>query len=255
MEHKLLSVGQVSNLFGLNKQTLHYYDKIGLFQPEGRDANGYRRYRFEQCYKLAAIRNMRSLGYSLEAISNTMENLKPPIALEEMEKRRSMISRERQKLENLELILERKMSFIETENKPAEYDKIKICKLPERYYLPIGAEDILYREESFYLNPTVVFYNGETRKFGAFIYRRQSEDILLTKQEFDTIKTIPAGEYLCGYHLGSYTGILSSAAKLRQYDENLPLEDWSVHFNIIDQFLENDSNQFVTQIQIPLKAE
>jgi len=255
MEQKLFSVGQLSNLFGLNKQTLHYYDKIGLFQPEGRDANGYRRYRFEQCYKLAAIRNMRSLGYSLEAISHTMKNLKTQIALEEMEKRHNIISVERQKLENMELILERKMSFIKTENKPEAYDKIRICKFPERYYLPIGEEDILYREESFYLNPTVVFYVGENRKFGAFIYRRRTEDILLTKQEFDAMKTIPAGEYLCGYHLGPYPGILSRIAELRSYGTNLPLEDWSVHFNIIDQFLENDSRQFVTQIQILIKTE
>jgi len=252
LERKLLSVGQLSNLFGLNKQTLHYYDKIGLFQPEGRDTNGYRRYQFEQCYKLAAIRNMRSLGYSLEKISYTMKNLKPQIALEEMEKRQDMVSKEYQKLKNLELILERKMSFVKAENKPAEFDKIKVCNFPERYYLPIGEEDLLYREESFYLNPTVVFYTGAMRKFGAFIYRRQSEDILLTKQEFDALKTIPAGEYLCGYHLGPYTGILDRVDELRRYDNSLPLEDWSVHFNIIDQFLENDSKQFVTQIQILL---
>jgi DNA-binding transcriptional MerR regulator len=255
MENHFLSIGQMSHLFGLNKQTLHYYDKIGLFTPEGRDPNGYRLYRFEQCYKLAAIRNMRSLGYSLETISNLMKNLKTEITLEEMEKRLDMIYHERLKLENTEQILKRKMSFIKTENRPEDYDKIEIREFPKRYYLPIGTEDLLYRDESFYLNPTVVFYHGNVRNFGAFIYRQPPEDNLLTQQVFDHAETIPAGQYLCGYHLGPYTDILTKVSKLRQYGINLPLKDWSVHFNIIDQFSENDSSRFVTGIQIPLKGQ
>ena len=51
-----LNVNELATLFGLNVQTLHYYDKIGILKPSYRDPkNGYRKYRFDQTYKLAAI--------------------------------------------------------------------------------------------------------------------------------------------------------------------------------------------------------
>ena len=47
-----LNVNELATLFGLNVQTLHYYDKIGILKPSYRDPkNGYRKYRFDQTYK------------------------------------------------------------------------------------------------------------------------------------------------------------------------------------------------------------
>ena len=55
-----LNVNELATLFGLKVQTLHYYDKIGILKPSYRDPNnGYRKYRFDQTYKLASIRYMR----------------------------------------------------------------------------------------------------------------------------------------------------------------------------------------------------
>ena len=61
-----LNVNELATLFGLNVQTLHYYDKIGILKPSYRDPkNGYRKYRFDQTYKLASIRYMRNWGIPL----------------------------------------------------------------------------------------------------------------------------------------------------------------------------------------------
>lgn len=44
-----LNVHELASLFGLNVQTLHYYDKVGVFKPSDRDpGNRYRKYRFDQ---------------------------------------------------------------------------------------------------------------------------------------------------------------------------------------------------------------
>ena len=46
-----LNVNELATLFGLNVQTLHYYDKIGILKPSYRvPKNGYRKYRFYQTY-------------------------------------------------------------------------------------------------------------------------------------------------------------------------------------------------------------
>ena len=64
-----LTVGEMGRMFGLNVQTLHYYDKIGLFCPQLRDPEpGRRRYKFDQVYQLATIRFLRKLGYPLEDV-------------------------------------------------------------------------------------------------------------------------------------------------------------------------------------------
>ena len=38
-----LNVNELATLFGLNVQTLHYYDKIGILKPSYRDPDVYKR--------------------------------------------------------------------------------------------------------------------------------------------------------------------------------------------------------------------
>ena len=55
--NEYLKVHEIAELFGLNVQTLHYYDKVGILKPNYRDPNnGYRKYKFDQIYQLASIR-------------------------------------------------------------------------------------------------------------------------------------------------------------------------------------------------------
>ena len=62
-----LTTGELARLFNLNKQTLFYYDKEQLLIPEIRDADtGYRKYRFEQIYRLALICYLRKIGFSIQ---------------------------------------------------------------------------------------------------------------------------------------------------------------------------------------------
>ena len=39
-----LTAGELSDMLGISKQTVLYYDRIGLFSPAGRDEKGYRYY-------------------------------------------------------------------------------------------------------------------------------------------------------------------------------------------------------------------
>ena len=73
-----LTVGEMGRMFGLNVQTLHYYDKIGLFCPQLRNPEtGRRRYKFDQVYQLATIRYLRKLGYPLEDVRVYLNSRSP----------------------------------------------------------------------------------------------------------------------------------------------------------------------------------
>ncbi|MGM0232234.1 MerR family DNA-binding transcriptional regulator [Enterococcus sp. AZ094] len=43
-----LKVSEMARLARINPRTLHYYDEIGLFQPNSKDENGYRYYSLDQ---------------------------------------------------------------------------------------------------------------------------------------------------------------------------------------------------------------
>ena len=61
--------GEMAKMHHISKQTLIYYDKIGLFRPMEVDpATGYRYYHLDQCEDLDIIIFLKSLGMKLKEI-------------------------------------------------------------------------------------------------------------------------------------------------------------------------------------------
>ena len=171
-----LNVNELATLFGLNVQTLHYYDKIGILKPSYRDPkNGYRKYRFDQTYKLASIRYMRKLGYSIEAVRDFQDTKSPDEALKRLKERSAAIH--------------------------AQWE------------------------------------------FGALLTDA-------VPKENAEIRTIPAGTYVVGYHKGAYEEIQDSFKRIKEWGRNLNLEDTILALNIIDQFVEQDNDNYSTRIEV-----
>lgn len=71
---ELYTIGKVSKICNISKETLRYYDKIGLFCPNYRDDDtGYRYYTKDSLKTLLIIRRLRNLGFSIEALKNTLD--------------------------------------------------------------------------------------------------------------------------------------------------------------------------------------
>ena len=71
----LFSIGEVARYQNISKQTLIFYDKIGLFRPAWVDpSNGYRYYSASQIDDLDTILIMKKIGFSLEEIRSHMEH-------------------------------------------------------------------------------------------------------------------------------------------------------------------------------------
>lgn len=250
MEDKIYSIGEMSKLFNLSVQTLRYYDKINLFVPEYRDSNGYRKYRFEQIYKLAAICHMKKIGYPLKRIAEIMNSRNVDTSQSEMKNRLHYVEQEIKYLQNTEEVLNRKIAFIDREvpNSNSQLGD-SIQDYQTRYYIPIGTEETLYKDKSFYLNPTIVFYNDKgDRKFGAYLGTAKE-----LKSKDESLNSIRSGKYLCVWHKGGYDTIWQHVLEIRRKYGNLKLENWSVHFNIVDQFIEKNPDHYLTKLQIPIK--
>jgi len=147
---EFLSIGEMGSLFGLNIQTLYYYDSIDIFKPRMRDMkNGRRKYEFDQIYELATICYMRKLGYSLEEITKQRSTQHAGSALDSLKQRSEELHRQWMELISIDEAIQRKLRFIEEEMENIRTDEITIRHFEDRAYLAIGEEEMFYRQNSF----------------------------------------------------------------------------------------------------------
>jgi DNA-binding transcriptional MerR regulator len=68
IEGTFLTISEMAQIQGISRQTLIYYDRIGLFCPDFVDENGYRYYNSLQIPFLKEICFLKSIGIALEDI-------------------------------------------------------------------------------------------------------------------------------------------------------------------------------------------
>ena len=80
---------QLASFFSIKKDTLLYYDRIGLFSPIARRENGYRCYSAAQLSELDTILTLKELGIPLSSIKESIDRISAPsfVSLLENEER------------------------------------------------------------------------------------------------------------------------------------------------------------------------
>jgi DNA-binding transcriptional MerR regulator len=67
------SIGALSNLSGVDIETIRYYERVQLMPAPARSANGYRRYDQTAAERLVFVRRGRELGFTVEEIRRLLE--------------------------------------------------------------------------------------------------------------------------------------------------------------------------------------
>ena len=252
VEKEYYNIGEFSDLFGINIQTLYYYDKIGILKPRLRNPhNGRRQYYFDQIYKLASIRFMRKLDYSIEQIKEFSEITDYRESLEQLRMHSCKMQEQWKKLLLIDNIIQRKIHFIEHHMQNMDVNAITIQDFPDRCYFPLGGEDGVYIHDSFYYYPTIVLYRGRKKLFGAYLEEGFDEiEALQQTQDPNEVQIIPSGKYICAYHVGPYSTIKNTVSRIKKQYPHLRLADEWVTINIIDQFVDNNSDNYITGVQL-----
>lgn len=73
-EKKYYTAGELARLFNIPKQTMLYYDKMGILKPEFVAENGYRYYSTPQYLTLEIILFLRKMDISVPDIRKFLEN-------------------------------------------------------------------------------------------------------------------------------------------------------------------------------------
>jgi DNA-binding transcriptional MerR regulator len=69
----LLQIGEVAERVGLSLRTVRYYEEQGLLTPRTRTAGGFRLYAEEQVDRLALIKQMKPIGFTVQEMRELLE--------------------------------------------------------------------------------------------------------------------------------------------------------------------------------------
>lgn len=67
-----MNIGQAARASGVSAKMIRYYEQIGLVRPADRSVSNYRSFRPREINELRFIRRARSLGFSVEEITNLL---------------------------------------------------------------------------------------------------------------------------------------------------------------------------------------
>ncbi|HEU4973641.1 MAG TPA: MerR family transcriptional regulator [Baekduia sp.] len=72
-DDRLLHIGDVADRVGLSLRTVRYYEEQGLLEPAGRTEGGFRLYAEEQVARLALIKRMKPLGFTVQQMRELLD--------------------------------------------------------------------------------------------------------------------------------------------------------------------------------------
>lgn len=132
MENNYFTTGEFARICGVNKQTLFYYDKEGIFCPEEVKENGYRYYSYTQIETFTILTMLRDLGVSIKEIKAHMNSRSPEALISLLESRQAAIDEKIKALEWSRTFIENKIK-VTREGQKATIGKVLTQNLPERF--------------------------------------------------------------------------------------------------------------------------
>ena len=264
--NKYFSIGELSKHQNISRQTLIFYDKIGLFKPAYVDPlNGYRYYSANQLDVLDTICVMKKVGFSLDEIKNHMKNYNLDSSLIAMRKQLTIIDNQIKELELIKSCLIHRCNQLELSSNITHNQKIHLENIDKQYLLlqevdkpytldmvSIATKKIFVR--AFKQHLPVFFQSGvivplSNIKNGEYI-KASYAFLPIEKCDLDGAKEIPSGKCVVGYHSGDYLSISKTYNKILEYvkKHKLKITSNAYEFAINDSLSTGDEKEYLTKI-------
>lgn len=180
------SIGEFSSKTGVSIRTLHYYNELGLLQPEKNEESGHRIYYEKDIFSLHKIVSLKFLGYSLDKIKDLLDeasisadlNKTLALHLEGLEKEKEHIEHSMSAIKRVMNLLEKEgevdsaVLFSLIRNTQVETDQKEWM---EEHFLTGVAEELSKKsdEDKFTLDETLVQLSKDVKQ----LYGRPVEDM------------------------------------------------------------------------------
>ncbi|MEI6857107.1 MerR family transcriptional regulator [Psychrilyobacter sp.] len=108
---KKYKINEIASFFKISRQTLIYYDNIGLFKPKFIDSETfYRYYGEDQFSSLRFILILKEAGFSLKEIGEYTKSRSPEESLDYLEEKKKMVDIKIKKMIESKFIIDKKIS-------------------------------------------------------------------------------------------------------------------------------------------------
>ncbi len=273
--NRRLSISEMAQIHDISRQTLIYYDKIGLFKPEIiDDNNGYRYYSTLQIPLLREICFLRSIGMSLEDIRKNNEYNNTKSTMELLISQHDKIEKEIAALETQKKLIDKRVQIYKDASSYADADyKPTIEYFPERRLLyHEWREDNHTRYELHYAlmkiwNESEAYGILPSRRWGALFFKDQIENgtplnhaggcclINYDIPDMPGLHILPEGEYVCMPKFG----MPYETAHIDKLVAWIHDNDYEIVGDIYDEclidaiFYDDDNELDFCEIQIPIR--
>ncbi len=259
-------IGEIANLYGIGTDSLRYYEEIGILKP-ARDVNGYRMYNIGDIRTLNILRELRSIGFSMEEIKGHLAdfNLQKTLDLFQAEieaidkKTAELVALRKQLADRIEEIEDHRCTVPSPVPEVQSLPGRKILRLSENVYRDEDLDIVIKKLQKEYEDQLYIIGNGSIgstiplEKIQAGHYGHFTS-VFYTTDAGDYDAELPAGNYLCLTVKGAYHKIPKAWADLFAHmDANgLTAAGDPMELYIIDNHDTNDENEYITQLQVQL---
>ena len=258
------TIHEIASLYGVGPDALRYYERLGLVKPR-RGENGYRIYDLNDIYRLTIIRDLRSLGFSMERLGEYLKDLSVANTLQLLDEERRLIREKMRALRAAEGAIRARVRHLQA-CAAVEDGGISLVELPPRPCLRLNADIARDEEMDFAIKrlhrrheDTIRDLGGQ--KIGASIAPEdiRAGKIGLYRSVFFLLDegatgdfTLPGGRYACLYYRGSYRQLGARVAELFRWARKQglsPTGDVLELYPIDDRFTAREE-EFLTQLQV-----
>ncbi|MBU2702438.1 DNA-binding transcriptional MerR regulator [Sporomusaceae bacterium BoRhaA] len=270
---KYLSISEMAEIHSVSRQTLIYYDKIGLFKPERVDEHGYRYYSSSQIPFLREICFLKAAGIKLADIKKHIKNRNLTTAISLLEYHRGFINKEIRKLLQTRESIESRLntyaniySYKEELYQPVieEFSERKIVFFPFKHEI---SRQELHLTSMRAWNTLVKQGMLPSKGFGTMIMKESVKEnnifegagafVFLSSEDpaIQNVITLPAGKYICMYKYGMPYDSQFLHRLLEWINDN----HYKVIGNIVDAcvldttFYNENTDVDLCQLQVPIE--
>lgn len=266
------TISDFAKLMGISRQTLIYYDRIGLFKPIKTMGNKYRLYSKSQINVISLISMLSEMGVPLKEIKAVVDNISPDTAIEILNKQRNEAVEKLQRFRMLEEMISLRIEQITFGKEVSEkaIPPFSVMEFKEDIPLYVGedincslgdiADDVII---NFYakcekLNFPLIF-SGGLLKSRENIIAGKSEIIsnmcFTLKDSVSANAVIPKGLYAVGYVYGDYGDTADIYKDLLSFidEKGMKIIGNAYEEYLLDELAESEPNNFVRRIMIQIE--
>lgn len=264
-----LSTGELAKMLGIQKQTLVYYDHIGLISPAMRDEKNYRYYTLDQADELDSILTFRNLGVPIDTLKKYLSVRNVKGCIEMLKKQKEQYDMEIQRLDKVRKKIERRSDILEQVIEVEDFEKVDFEEKPSEIYMvePCKSHD----DKSFmadfisicnhskelqmdFENPVCEIIPKEALMDGD--YKRMDFLGIKIPKDFNGEITSkfkkPQGIYASTYHKGSYETMHLSYERLKKAieDNGYSICGHAYETDLLSILTSSNSDEYLKHISI-----